>query len=114
MKRFLSRQASLVLSVSLLMVEPAALVVVPGALNAQTTISGDIAGTVTDPSGAAVPGVTVTATDTATGCNRRVCGGSEGPPRHTINSTFIPSTFAYRFRIGSTFTGTGTCCGAAG
>jgi hypothetical protein len=67
MNRFLSQRAGLVLTFSLVIVAPAALVLVPGALQAQTIISGDIAGTVTDPSGAAVPGATVTATDTATG-----------------------------------------------
>jgi hypothetical protein len=54
MTRFLSQRAGLVLALSPIIVGPAALVLVPGALRAQTTISGDIAGTVTDPSGAAV------------------------------------------------------------
>jgi hypothetical protein len=84
MKRFLSRQAALVLNVSLLIVEPVALVVVPGVLNAQTTISGDIAGTVTDPSGAAVPGATVTATDTATGAIKVVKTGDAGAYRVSL------------------------------
>ena len=51
MNRFLSQRAGLVLTFSLFIVEPAALVLVPGTLHAQTNISGDIAGTVTRPFG---------------------------------------------------------------
>jgi len=82
MNRVLSKQAALVLNLSLLIV--AALVIVAGALNAQTTISGDIAGTVTDPSGAAVPGATVTATDTATGAVKVVKTGGAGNYRVSL------------------------------
>ena len=39
----------------------------PGSLKAQTTLSGDIAGTITDQSGAAIPGATVLITNTDTG-----------------------------------------------
>src|SRR5271154_5798625 len=42
-------------------------VLLPGSLNAQSLISGDIAGSVTDQSGAAVPGATVTITSKSTG-----------------------------------------------
>jgi Carboxypeptidase regulatory-like domain len=45
----------------------AALLCLPTAALAQNTNSGEIRGTVTDPSGAAVPGVTVTVTNTDTG-----------------------------------------------
>jgi hypothetical protein len=45
----------------------AALLCLPTAALAQNTSSGEIRGTVTDPSGAAVPGVTVTVTNTDTG-----------------------------------------------
>src|ERR1700677_617049 len=82
MNRVMSKQAALVLNFSLLVV--AALLIVPGALNAQTTISGDIAGTVTDPSGAAVPGATVTATDTATGAIKVVKSGDAGNYRVSL------------------------------
>src|SRR5438876_11478709 len=51
-------------------------------------ITGEITGTVTDPSGAAVPGATVTATCTATNASRTATTGNSGsyvlsnlPPR---------------------------------
>jgi hypothetical protein len=84
MNRFLSQRAGLVVAFSLLIVGPTPLVLVPGALQAQTTISGDIAGTVTDPSGAAVPGATVTATDTATGAVKVVKTGDAGAYRVSL------------------------------
>src|SRR6202051_2823996 len=84
MNRFLSQRAGLVLAFSLLIVGPAALVLVPEGLQAQTTISGDIAGTVTDPSGAAVPGATVTATDTTTGAVKVVKTGDAGAYRVSL------------------------------
>jgi hypothetical protein len=45
---------------------------------AQTQISGAIAGTVTDPTGAAIPGATVTITNTATGVTKSVKSGAAG------------------------------------
>ena len=84
MNRFLSQLVILVLTFPLLIVGPAALVLVPEALQAQTTISGDIAGTVTDPSGAVVPGATVTATDTATGAVKVVTTGDAGDYRVSL------------------------------
>src|SRR5580658_6299615 len=84
MNRFSSQRAGLGLTFSLFIVAFAALVLVPGALNAQTNISGDIAGTVTDPSGAAVPGATVTATDTATGTVKVVKTGDAGAYRVSL------------------------------
>ena len=84
MNRFLSQRTGLVLAFFLLIVGPPALVLAPGALQAQTTISGDIAGTVTDPSGAAVPGATVTATDTATGAVKVVTTGDAGAYRVSL------------------------------
>ncbi|MGH9432228.1 MAG: carboxypeptidase-like regulatory domain-containing protein, partial [Terriglobia bacterium] len=49
---------------------------VPTPLHAQAT--GEILGTVTDPSGAVVPGVTVTATRTATGISRSTVTSATG------------------------------------
>jgi len=56
------------------------LLLVPCALLAQTGSSA-LAGSVTDPSGGALPGVNVTATNNATGFNRTVTTGSDGSYR---------------------------------
>ena len=56
----------------------------PGILKAQTTLSGDIAGTVTDQSGAAVPGATVTITNTDTGGVRQEKTNSVGEYRANL------------------------------
>ncbi|MGC2163280.1 MAG: carboxypeptidase-like regulatory domain-containing protein, partial [Silvibacterium sp.] len=53
----------------------------PGNLKAQSIISGDIAGTVTDPTGAAVPGATVTVTSQATGAVQSVTTDAAGSYR---------------------------------
>src|ERR1700739_1963229 len=53
-------------------------IVLPGSLRAQSLISGDIAGTVTDPSGAAVPNATITITSKATGASQTVTSNAEG------------------------------------
>lgn len=50
----------------------------PRFARAQSLISGDIAGTVTDPSGAAIPGATVTVTNTGTGLVKTVKTGGAG------------------------------------
>ena len=84
MNRFLSQRVDLVLIFALFIVALAALVFVPGALHAQTNISGDIAGMVTDPSGAAVPGATVTVTDTETGAVKVVKTGDAGAYRVSL------------------------------
>lgn len=55
--------------------------VLPGSLRAQSIISGDIAGTVTDPSGAAVPGATITITSKATGAMQTVTSNGAGSYR---------------------------------
>jgi hypothetical protein len=47
-------------------------------LTAQTSGNGNIAGTVTDPTGAAVPGATVVVTNTETGVSRKVITNSVG------------------------------------
>jgi len=48
---------------------------------AQTQISGDIAGTVTDPTGAAIPGAKVTVTNAGTGVTQSVKTGAAGDYR---------------------------------
>src|ERR1700740_2727914 len=53
----------------------------PGTLKAQSIISGDIAGTVTDPSGAAVPGATVTVTSRASGATKTLTTNGAGSYR---------------------------------
>ncbi|HTV15113.1 MAG TPA: carboxypeptidase regulatory-like domain-containing protein [Acidobacteriaceae bacterium] len=50
----------------------------PYSAAAQSLISGDIAGTVTDPSGAAIQGATITATNTGTGLVKTVQSGGAG------------------------------------
>jgi hypothetical protein len=54
------------------------LLTVPQQAMAQSLISGDIAGTITDSSGAAIPGATVTVTNTGTGLVKTVTTGSAG------------------------------------
>src|SRR3954467_14670607 len=63
-------------SVLLLLGSVAMLCVLAATGTAQT--SGEITGLVTDPSGAAIRGVTVTATNNATGATRRATTNSEG------------------------------------
>ncbi len=55
-----------------------------GLLRAQSLISGDIAGTVTDASGAAIPGATVTITNTDTGAKQTLSSGSAGEYRLSL------------------------------
>ena len=62
----------------------AVLVLVPGTLRAQTIISGDIAGTVMDPSGAVVPAADVKATNTATGVIKEAKTGGAGDYRISL------------------------------
>jgi hypothetical protein len=54
------------------------LLTIPRPATAQSLISGDIAGTVTDPSSAAIQGATVTATNTGTGLVKTVQTGTAG------------------------------------
>ncbi|HLI75588.1 MAG TPA: carboxypeptidase-like regulatory domain-containing protein [Acidobacteriaceae bacterium] len=49
-----------------------------GSLMAQSTSAGTITGTVTDPSGAVIPGATITVTDTSTREQRTTVTGKEG------------------------------------
>ncbi len=55
--------------------------VLPGSLRAQSLISGDIAGSVSDPTGAAVPNATITVTSKATGAAQVVTTNAEGSYR---------------------------------
>src|SRR5271156_973862 len=63
---FLTRIA-IVLAVLPVIAGPAALLLVPRTLEAQSLVSGDIAGTITDSTGAAIPGAKVTVRNTGTG-----------------------------------------------
>lgn len=53
----------------------------PAPVKAQTNISGDLAGSVTDPTGAAVPGAHVSVTSMATGQTKTVTTGTRGDYR---------------------------------
>ncbi len=55
-----------------------AVLMLPGSLKAQSNISGDLVGTVTDPSGAAVPNAKVTVTNAANGQVKVTASGSAG------------------------------------
>ena len=57
------------------------MLMLPGTLKAQSIISGDIAGTVTDPSGASVPGATVTLTSKTSGAAKTVTTNGAGSYR---------------------------------
>jgi outer membrane receptor protein involved in Fe transport len=63
---------------------------VPGSLKAQSNISGDIAGTVTDPSGAAVPNAKVTVSNPTNGEVKATTSGSAGEFRVSLLS---PGTY---------------------
>ena len=63
---------------------------VPGSLKAQSNISGDIAGTVTDPSGAAVPNAKVTVTNPTNGEVKTATSGNTGEFRVSLLS---PGTY---------------------
>jgi hypothetical protein len=63
---------------------PLSLVVSPNVLSAQTTTSGDIAGTVQDSSGAVIPGADVKAMNTGTGAIKETTTGSAGDYRISL------------------------------
>ena len=91
---FLKRTA-MVLALLPVIAGPAALFLVPRNLEAQSLVSGDIAGTITDSSGAAVPGAKVTARNTGTGQAKEVTTSGAGnyrisllqPGRYTVTAT---------------------------
>jgi hypothetical protein len=70
-----------VLSLCLLFAATALLLFSPKPASAQSLISGDLAGTITDSSGAAIVGATITATNTGTGAVKTVTTGSAGDYR---------------------------------
>jgi hypothetical protein len=63
---------------------PAALLLVPRTLEAQSLVSGDIAGTITDSTGAAIPGAKVTAINTGTGQVKAATTSGEGNYRISL------------------------------
>ena len=67
-----------------------AVFMVPGNLKAQSNISGDIAGTVTDPSGAAIPNAKITVTNAANGEVKSATSGNAGEFRVSLLS---PGTY---------------------
>src|SRR6202789_2928982 len=63
---------------------PVALFIVPQTLEAQSLVSGDIAGTITDTTGAAIPGAKVTAINTGTGQIKDVTSSGAGNYRISL------------------------------
>lgn len=69
--------------------------VVAPSLSAQTLVSGDLAGSITDPTGAVIPNATVTLTNTATGAKQTATTGGDGgyrfsllnPGRYTVSAS---------------------------
>ena len=92
---FLKRTTLVVFAALSLVLVPAALILAPGSLRAQTLTSGDIAGTVMDSSGAVVPNAKVKATNTGTGATKEVVSDAAGnyrisllqPGSYTVTAT---------------------------
>src|SRR6202000_994637 len=78
------KRAAMVLAMLPAIAGPAAFILVPRTLEAQSLVSGDIAGTVTDSSGAAVPGAKVTARNTGTGQVKDVTSSGAGNYRISL------------------------------
>lgn len=78
----------------------------PGNLKAQTTISGDIAGTVTDASGAAIPGATINIKNTDTGSTSTVTTSGAGQFRANLlkPGTYTIDASAPNFQTSQTTT----------
>jgi hypothetical protein len=68
--------------------------VFPPFLHTQTVTTGAITGTVSDPSGAAIPGVTITATERATGATRTAETDASGSYRFSL---LPPGEYSLRF-----------------
>jgi hypothetical protein len=65
--------------------------------HAQSIISGDVTGTITDPSGAAIPGATVTLTNVNTNSSQQTTSNAEG----TYHFAFVPPG-AYKVGVSAT------------
>ncbi len=89
----LLQKASLALAIGFAALAPVSFLSHP--LHAQSTTSGDIAGTVTDPTGAAVPGAQVVAKDVTTGITQTATADASGnyrisllkPDQYSLNIT---------------------------
>src|SRR6202167_3712705 len=81
MNQFCTRRMPGILSLCLLLAVTALLLFSPKPATAQSLISGDLAGTITDSSGAAIVGATITATNTGTGAVKTVTTGAAGDYR---------------------------------
>jgi len=68
----------------------------PAQLHAQTVSTGAIAGTVTDPSGSAIPSVNISATEKATASKRKVQTDSSGSYRFSL---LPPGGYELRLRL---------------
>jgi outer membrane receptor protein involved in Fe transport len=80
----LLKRTTLVLALLPIVAGPAAILLVPRTLEAQSLVSGDIAGTITDSSGAAIPGAKVTARNTGTGQVKEVTSSGAGNYRISL------------------------------
>ncbi len=91
----LLKRTTMVLALLPLIAGAAASLLVPRIVEAQSLVSGDIAGTVTDSTGAAIPGAKVRATNTGTGQVKEVTSSGAGnyrisllqPGRYTVTAT---------------------------
>ena len=91
----LLKRTTMVLALLPVITGAAASLFVPQVLEAQSLVSGDIAGTVTDSTGAAIPGARVRATNTGTGQVKEVTTSGAGnyrisllqPGRYTVTAT---------------------------
>jgi hypothetical protein len=81
MSQFCTRRMPGILSLCLLFAVTALLLFSSTPASAQSLISGDLAGTITDSSGAAIVGATITATNTGTGAVKTVTTGAAGDYR---------------------------------
>src|SRR5262249_22171726 len=68
--------------------------VAPPSLHTQTVTTGAITGILTDPSGAAIPGATVTAAEMATGATRTAKADASGSYRISL---LPPGEYSLRF-----------------
>src|SRR5271170_1787386 len=91
---FLRRTVS-VLALFAFIIGSTAFVLLPRGLEGQSLVSGDIAGTITDSTGAAIPGAKVTAINTGTGQTKEVTSNESGnyrisllqPGTYTVTAT---------------------------